>query len=165
MNQLCKKGISLVALVITVVVLIIITGTVIISTMNNGIIEETQSTVNLTNKKEILEDIQAKIQIKKAKKGVFSIYQLEQNEIIKILQEYGTFNNSTLILETQKAGSIYLYEIMEIPLEEYATITYENSILTIQTELTDNGYRIQYTTDAGNSWNLYTQAVTVSEES
>ena len=160
-----KKGISLVALVITIVVLIILTGTIILSTMNNNIFDNTNSTVNEYNKKVIIEDINMKIREKRIKNEIQGIYTITMEEIIPIIQEHGTFNNNIIKLTTTKGIEIWLYEIMPIPLEEYATITYENNILTVQTQLTSNGYILKYTIDAGTNWNTYNQAVTITEES
>ncbi len=142
MNQMYKKGISLVALVITIVVLVILTGTVVITTMNTNMFGNTQSAVNDYNKKVIIEDIQTKIQMEKLKKANQGIYTLTMEEIIPTIQEHGTFDNNILKLTTTQGIQIWLYEIMPIPLEEYATITYENNILTVQTQLTSNGYTL-----------------------
>ncbi len=160
-----KKGISLVALVITIVVLVILTGTIILSTMNNNIFDNTNSTVNDYNKKVIIEDVQTKIQTQRLSNVNQGIYKITMEEIIPIIEEHGTFDNNVLKLTTAQGIEIWLYEIMEIPLEEYATITYENSVLTVQTELTSNGYTLQYTIDNGTTWNTYNQAVTVTDES
>ena len=157
-----KKGISLVALVITIVVLVILTATILNTTKWNN--NDTQ-VINQYGKKAIIEDINIKIKKAKLKNEIQGISKITMEEIIPIIQEHGTFNNNILKLTTTRGIEIWLYEIIPIPLEEYATITYENNILTVQTELINNGYRIQYTTDAGNSWSLYNNPVTVSEES
>ena len=51
-----KKGISLVALVITIVVLIILTGTVILTTFDNGLLDRSEEAVFKNNVKTFLED-------------------------------------------------------------------------------------------------------------
>ena len=123
-------------------VLVILTGTVVITTMNNNMLDNTQSAVNEYNKKVIIQDIQTKIQVEKLMKANQGIYTLTMEEIIPIIQEHGTFDNNVLKLTTAKGIEIWLYEIMPIPLEEYATIKYENNILTVQTQLTSNGYTL-----------------------
>ncbi len=161
-----KKGISLVALVITIVVLVILTGTIILSTMNNDIFDNTQNQVNDNNKNQVIDNIKIKIQTEKMNKEMYGIYTLTMNEIIPILNEYGNFNSSTLKLETEKAGQIYLYEIMSIPLKEYAQIKHENDMLTItpQSVLSNNGYIIEYSINSGNTWNQYVGQVSTQGE-
>ncbi len=51
-----KKGISLVALVITIIVLIILAGTVILTVMQNGMIDKSKEAVFKTNIKSFIED-------------------------------------------------------------------------------------------------------------
>ncbi len=48
-----KKAVSLIVLVITIIVMIILAGTIILSLNNSGIIEKAQSAVDETNLKEV----------------------------------------------------------------------------------------------------------------
>ncbi len=59
-----KKGISLVALVITIIVLIILSGTVILTVVQNGMIDKSEEAVFKTNIKSFLEDY-TKMKMKK----------------------------------------------------------------------------------------------------
>ena len=48
-----KKGISLIVLVITIIVMIILAATVVISLSNTGIIDRADQAVQLTNEKQV----------------------------------------------------------------------------------------------------------------
>ncbi len=50
-----KKGVSLIVLIITIIVMLILAGTVIISLSNNGIIDKAKDGVDKTNEKEVQE--------------------------------------------------------------------------------------------------------------
>ena len=54
-ERILKKGISLVVLVITIIVMIILAGAVILSLNNSGIISKAQEAVNQTNLKQLQE--------------------------------------------------------------------------------------------------------------
>ena len=69
MKQIRKRGITIVTLVITVIVLAVLTGAVMLTMVgDNGIFGETQTTIDKYNKQAMLEQIKLKIQKKRLAK-------------------------------------------------------------------------------------------------
>ena len=163
-----KKGITIVTLVITVIVLAVLTGAVMLTMVgDNGIFGETQSTIDKYNKQAMLEQIQLKIQKKRLAKVNEGQYSLKlEEDILPILETFGTYNESEMKLTTtEKNIEIYLYEIVNIPINEIANVTYANEELTITEKVSlPNGYTFEYTKDNGITWNEYTNATTIAEE-
>ena len=162
-----KKGISLVALIVTIIVLIIISSAVIINTMNSNVLDNAKNSVDEYNKKILIEHINISMQDEKTAKVIKGENEnLSTAEIIDILKEYGEFNNSNLKLSTSSNTDIWLYDIVKIPLEEYVTIEYVNNTLSIGTELSKDLYSVEYTLDNGINWETYESenGVEISEE-
>ena len=112
-----KKGITIVTLVITVIVLAVLTGAVMLTMVgDNGIFGETQSTIDKYNKQAMLEQIKLKIQKKRLAKVNEGQYSLNlQEDILPILETFGTYNaNEMKLTTTEKNIDIYLYEIVNI---------------------------------------------------
>ena len=66
MKQIRKRGITIVTLVITVIVLAVLTGAVMLTMVgDNGIFGETQTTIDKYNKQAMVDEIKLKIQKKK----------------------------------------------------------------------------------------------------
>ena len=65
MKQVGKRGVTIVTLVITVIILIVLTGAVMLTMKDNDIFGQTQNTVNEYNKQAALEQINLKIETKK----------------------------------------------------------------------------------------------------
>ena len=134
MKKIQKRGITIVTLVITVIILVILTGAVMLTMVgDNGIFGETQSTIDKYNKQAMLEQIKLKIQKKRLAKLNEGQYSLKlEEDILPILETFGTYNESEMKLTTtEKNIDIYLYEIVNIPIKEIANVTYTNQELTI----------------------------------
>lgn len=83
------KGITLITLVVTIVVLLILAGTTIgIVSNNNGIIEQTEESKSNVERESLIQKINADIFAEKTKKG----RELNQDEIKVVLEKYGTIN-------------------------------------------------------------------------
>ena len=129
MKQIRKRGITIVTLVITVIILTVLTGAVMLTMIgDNGIFGETQTTIDKYNKQATLEQIQLKIQKKRLAKVNEGQYSLNLSEdILPILETFGTYNeNEMKLITTEKNIDIYLYEIVNIPINEIANVTYAN---------------------------------------
>lgn len=162
-----KKGVSLTILIVTVMVLVIVTGTLIVNTNSDkNIIDETTQIINQNNKKVIIQEIQNKLQIKRIENSNKGIYNVGVEEyVIPILQQYGTFDRGSFRLVTNKDNIvIYLDEIIKIPLKEYVQVEYENNVLKITTELTDKGYTVEYATSKDGIWQEYVSEVDVETD-
>ena len=160
-----KNGLTMVALVVTVVVLAILTGVIVTSTFGDeGLIDEAETAMLEQKRKASIEKIAREIQTVQLKKEINGQYTFSvADDVIPILQTHGTYDNATLKLITSEGAEIYLSEIMQIPMLEYATITYEEDTLTITSPLTTNGYVIEYTPNGGSVWNTYTAPVEIEE--
>ena len=165
MKQKKKQGLTMVALVVTVVVLAIITGVIVSSTFGeDGIIEEAENTMLEQKRKLLIETISKEIQKEQLKKEINGQYTFTVAEdVMPILQRYGTFDNETLKVATTDGVTIYLYEVIQIPMLEYATIEYTDDTLTITSHLTSSGYIVEYTPNAGAVWNTYGEPVEIEE--
>lgn len=159
-----KSGLTLISLVITVIILALLTGVIINSSFqDDGLVEESQGIIEEQKRKVMIEKIAREIQTEQLKNEINGQYVFNISEhIIPILESYGTYDNETLLLTTEEDVKIYLFEMMEIPMIEYASITYEYGTLTIVSELINNGYIIEYTTDAGVTWNEYTVPIQIN---
>ncbi len=161
-----KRGISLIALVIAVVVLIILTGVVILNSINSNLFDNTQNSVDEYNKKIVIENIKEDIEnirLEKLNEGIYTLNY--QADILPILNKYGTLDTTKLELSISDPNlKILLYEITKIPLEEYSTITYTDNNLIITTQLSSDMYTIQYSIDAGATWTNYIQEVLIEGE-
>ena len=168
MKKIQKSGITIVTLVITVIILVILTGAVMLTMVgDNGIFRETQTTIDKYNKQAMLEQIQLKIQYKRLAKVNEGQYSLKlEEDILPILETFGTYNESEMKLTTtEKNIDIYLYEIVNIPINEIANVTYTNQELTISEKVSlPNGYTFEYTKDNGITWSEYTSTTTIAEE-
>ena len=83
-----KNGITLIALVITIIILLILAGISISSLTNNGLFGKTEEADRKTEIAQIKEDIQLDIYAKQLENlGTISNVELES-----ILKEYGTVN-------------------------------------------------------------------------
>ena len=158
-----KKGLTMAALVVTVIVLALITSVIF---MTNGddqtLVDETNEVLKNQEKKMITDSIAKEVQSYQLKKEINGDYTFNViKDVMPILQKYGTYNNDTLKLLTSDGVEIYLYEIMQVPMLEYVTVTYENETLTMTSLLTNNGYILEYSPNSGTVWNTYTTPVTL----
>lgn len=161
-----KNGITLIALVITIVILGLMTITILDAVLGDeGIINETTNTVKEQERRTMIETITKDIQterLKKESKGQYTF--TVQEDIVPILQQYGDYNHSTLqLITTEDQYEIFLYEVMQIPLLEYVVIEYENEELTVNSNLMNVGYVIEYTLDGGQTWEKYTNTVNAED--
>ena len=162
-----KKGITLVMLVIIVIVLIILGGAIAGSIIGtDGVVNGAKNTVAVQQRRTLIEDIAKHIQTEQLKKEINGQYTFTVREdVIPILTEYGIYDDTKLILTTYAdylGIEIYLYEMMQIPLEEYVTINYDAGMLSVINSLED--YGIEYTSDGGRTWETYSGEVNVGEE-
>ena len=108
------KGITLIALVVTIIVLIILAGISINLILgDNGIITKAGEAQKAQEKAEIIENLQLEITAKEAEK-LQNTNGITQSEIEKILSKYGTVNK-----EGEKIKSLTpMDKDYEIPFEE-----------------------------------------------
>ena len=95
-NRCNKHGITMVALVVTVVVLALLTGVIISSTFGeDGIIDEAESSVLEQKRKATIEQIAREIQVTQLKKEINGQYTFTVGEdVINILQSHGIYDNA-----------------------------------------------------------------------
>ena len=100
-----SNGITLIALVITVIVLLILAGVTIAAlTGDNGILAQTAKAKEESEKAEIIEQIQLDI----ADKQIENLGSINEEEFYEILGKYGTVSADETILTTTKGN----YEIL-----------------------------------------------------
>ncbi len=164
MNQLYKKGISLVALVITVIILIVLTATVMLTMSDNNMFGQTQNTVNAYNKKLKIEqinmDISAIMMKRVNESGKYT--SLTEEEVVEVMKGYGPYDDETMMLTIEEGTQISLFEIMEEAINKYLDVITEEGKMIINTQLPNNSYVIEYTTD-GTNWLVYTTEVEIQE--
>ncbi len=160
-----RKGISLVALVVTVVVLIILTGIVLINAGDKeGVIQESQEVVNQVNKGNIIDKIKEEVVLKQIEKQTIEHKKFTLEDIVLIISKYGEYNESTLELITNDNIKIKLYEIMLLPIEEYVEVKNVNGGITIETTLSSQLGSVRYSIDNGINWIEYTVGQSINAE-
>lgn len=85
-----KKGISLVILVITVLVLIILSATVITLVTDEDFSTEAKNAVKDATAEQVITAIKLEIRQYRLDKELENIYEITEQEIINIIQKYGT---------------------------------------------------------------------------
>ena len=119
------KGITLIALVITIIILLILAGISISSLTNNGLFEKAQE----ADRKTEIEGIKENIQLDIYGKYLSNLGPISSEELVSILDDYGTVNyedNGTIKGITTKKG--YEISISDIYTGE---ISGETPVLTI----------------------------------
>ena len=115
-----EKGITLIALIITIIVLLILAGvTIAILTGENGILNRAVSAREKMQRGEIIEDLQLKIYEKQS----YNNGEITESELIEILEEAGVLSNEENVLDktltTDKGNyDIKVSEIWNGELEE-----------------------------------------------
>ena len=100
-----ERGITLIALVITIIVLLILAGVTIATlTGDNGILTQTTKAKEQSEKAEIIEQIQLDI----ADKQIENLGSINEDEFYEILRKYGTVSADKTTLTTNKGN----YEIL-----------------------------------------------------
>ena len=120
------KGITLIALVITIIILLILAGITISSLTNNGLFEKTEEADRKTDIAQIKEDIQLDIYAKQLE----NLGTISDRELESILKEYGTVNykeDGTIKGITTAKGN-------EIPISEI----YTGEIIKVDPTLPEN---------------------------
>lgn len=104
-----RKGITLIALVITIIVLLILAGVTIAAlTGDNGILAQANKAKEENEKAEIIEQIKSDI----VDKQIENSGNISDDEVYEILQEYGTLKNDGQILIANKGNyEIYVSDI------------------------------------------------------
>ena len=165
-----RKGITIVTLVITIIILMVLTGAVMLTMNNSDIFGQTINTVDEHNKQAMIEQIQMKIQeerLAKINRGEtgFTI----KEDVIPVVETFGIYEDNTLKLTiATNEIEMYLYEILEIKVEEYVTAVYKDKQFTLtekEESLSSNGYKYEYTYDNGLIWQTYIAPVTIQEQS
>ena len=85
-----KKGISLIILVITILVLIILSAATIAAMKNEDFSTETKNAVKDTMAQQVITAIKLEIRQYRLDKELQNIYEITEQEIINIIQKYGT---------------------------------------------------------------------------
>lgn len=119
-----KKGISLIILVISIVVLAIITSIIAVNVSNNNVIINAQDAVNNVKRSQVVEDLAYKINIARIQKEVSGEYLFTNSDLLTLLDTYGTFNNNNFYLATDadENGIVYnisLFEIYDVDLANF----------------------------------------------
>ena len=113
MSKKTSKGITLIALIITIIVLLILAGvTISILTGENGILNRAVSAREKMQRGEIIEDLQLKIYEKQS----YNNGEIAENELVEILEEVGTLTDEENIFDrtlTTYKGN-YDIEVSEI---------------------------------------------------
>ena len=166
MKKVKKLGISLVALIVTIVVLVILTGTVMLSTVGeDGIIDSTESAVDAYNKRVKLDEIKTQIQAAKLRKlsQTGQKTELTKAEIIQIMSNFGTYDENTMKITTEEGIQISLLEVETETVNDYVEVSTEGGILSIETQLPSTDYVIEYSINGGQTWSKYTSTVAITE--
>ena len=144
------KGITLIALVVTIIVLIILAGISINLILgDNGIITKAGEAQKAQEKAEIIENLQLEITAKEAEK-LQNTNGITQSEIEKILSKYGTVNKEG---ETIKSLTP-MDKDYEIPFEEIYNGTIAQEIPTVEYAKYDEPYEVEgYTHFGTEDWN------------
>ncbi|MCI8617009.1 MAG: hypothetical protein HFJ60_01945 [Clostridia bacterium] len=125
-----NKGITLIALVITVIILLILAGISISSLTGSGLFKKAEDAKYKTERAEIIEKARIDIFEKQTEnKGVFS-----ENDLKEILKEYGNITSTQesildeILTTLNKKHQIKVSEIWEgelyIPIKEKETISF-----------------------------------------
>ena len=166
MKKVKKLGISLVALIVTIVVLVILTGTVMLSIVGEeGIIDSTESVVDAYNKKVKLDEIKTQIQAAKLRKlsQTGQNTELTKAEIIQIMSNFGTYDENTMKITTEEGIQISLLEVETEIVNDYVEVSTEGGVLSIETQLPVTDYVIEYSINGGQTWSKYTSTVAITE--
>ena len=138
LNKIKKKnnGITLIALVITIIVLLILAAiSIAMLTGQNGILTQAQNAKNKTEEAQIIEQIRLDIEaIKSEKQG-----EISENQYIDILEKYGDIKNngSTLITKngnfSLNISDIYPLNIDIMDITPVYAILYDNGTFVFNT--------------------------------
>ena len=88
-----RKGISLVILIITILVLIILSATAISLVTDEDFITESEKAVKDAEVQQVITAIKLEIRQYRLDKELENIYEITEQEIINIIQGYGTIQN------------------------------------------------------------------------
>lgn len=106
-----EKGITLITLAVTIMVLVIIAGVSITAITNeNGIVDEARKANNQAEKESIIEKIEADIYTEKVKKG----RNLTKSEVETIIGTFGTINQQDKQLKVKTKDYEYTISFDEI---------------------------------------------------
>lgn len=162
-----KHGISLVALIVTVVVLVILTAAIVAPTSDNkNVLGETSNVVNNYNKLTLINEIRETIETESLKKfnSNGSIH-LTNSELASIMKDFGTFNESTLELYISNGPQLNLIEIYPKVINNYMQTSIRDNNLTITSSLLSVGYTFEYSLDNQATWTTYSSPITLTENS
>ncbi len=132
------EGITLIALVITIIVLLILAGVTIVTlTGENGILTKATESKKENEKTEIIERIKLDVVAKQAE----NLGTISQEELIEILKKYGTLIDKNTLITTKGNYEILVSDIyngnievsiVTTPLENFEyTLDNENNIVTL----------------------------------
>ncbi len=135
-----KRGITLIALIVTIIVLLILAGVTIATLMGkNGILAQTTRAKEESEKAEIIEQIQLDI----ADKQIENKGSINKDEFYEILKKYGTISEDSTTLTTTKGSYDILISDIYTIIDNFVNVSFD----TIQT-----GYVYSVATPNGTSW-------------
>ena len=107
MKKIQKRGITIVTLVITIIILVILTGAVMLTMNNTDIFGQANDTVNEHNKQTIIEQIKLDIETEMIKKvnEIGRYEELSKEETINIIKKYGTYEEDKKMIDLISRGS------------------------------------------------------------
>lgn len=149
-----KNGITLIALVITIIVLLILAGvTIAMLTGNNGILSQAQNAQEQTEIAKIKEEIQVKISAKQTENLKSSIY---DKDLQVILEEYGTLEGEGNILDktllTNNGDRILVRDIWNGTVEKEPVILKIGDYVKYDVTYTDVYTNYEFTSE--NGWRV-----------
>ena len=181
-NREIEKGITLVSLVITIMILLILSLVVVFFVFGKGsLIENAKNAVEkmkISNYQETIEIIRAELEIERYKDGLSSKEFMDRFE--EKLKENDTFKNSVITREEEliikiKTEEGYIFEVTEqdtkylgqreeVPdliegknvIFTYSPSEWTKNEVKVDITVKEQGYIVQYSED-GNSWNEYTE--------
>lgn len=149
-----KNGITLIALVVTIIVLLILAGvSIAMLTGNNGILSQAQNAQEQTEIAKIKEEIQVKISAKQTENLKSSIY---DKDLQVILEEYGTLEGEGNILDktllTNNGDRILVRDIWNGTVEKEPVILKIGDYVKYDVTYTDVYTNYEFTSE--NGWRV-----------
>lgn len=101
-----SKGITIVALIITIIVMLILAGVTISQTVNQGTVDIAKEVADDSQERSIITNIQIKLLEKQEINNTIT-----EDDLKEIVSEYGEYNAETKILKTESGEQIDLTDI------------------------------------------------------
>ena len=145
-----RKGITLIALIITIIVLLILAGVSInVLTGDNGVLSQASKSKGETDKQSIIEDIQMDIASKQAE----MLENISVGQFSKILLDYGNIETNTdSILDGKLITNNGNYEIS---IHEIYSGSLKNETFSQKITPLNYGDKVNYTANGVNDWKIF----------